>query len=91
MSVACDVQISVVAAGVLIPTLPSRWTYRTAPAPPSRKVTLKAEVVSSIMWWWILYHFMTDYEHITVSGRLCVLLFSVCVKTGHLASEKNCF
>ncbi|MPC47563.1 NADH dehydrogenase [ubiquinone] 1 beta subcomplex subunit 2, mitochondrial-like [Portunus trituberculatus] len=41
------------------------WTYRTAPAAPSKTVTRRAEIVSSIMWWWILYHFMTDYEHIT--------------------------
>ncbi|XP_063881468.1 NADH dehydrogenase [ubiquinone] 1 beta subcomplex subunit 2, mitochondrial-like [Scylla paramamosain] len=41
------------------------WTYRTAPVAPSKTVTRRAEFVSALMWWWVLYHLMTEYEHIT--------------------------
>ncbi|XP_068219688.1 NADH dehydrogenase [ubiquinone] 1 beta subcomplex subunit 2, mitochondrial-like [Palaemon carinicauda] len=47
------------------PKLGGAWTYRVAPHPPSKKTVFKAEIIGAFMWWWILYHLMTEPEHIT--------------------------
>ncbi|XP_071513632.1 NADH dehydrogenase [ubiquinone] 1 beta subcomplex subunit 2, mitochondrial-like [Panulirus ornatus] len=41
------------------------WTYRTAPETPSKLTLFQAEVLGAFMWWWILYHLITEPEHIT--------------------------
>merc|ERR1739838_163828 len=41
------------------------WTYRISSPPASKKTLFKAEAVGAVMWWWILYHLMTEPEHIT--------------------------
>lgn len=39
--------------------------YREGPPPPSAATRIGAEAVAGLMWWWILYHIFTEYEHIT--------------------------
>ena len=40
------------------------WNYRTpSPAQPKIIYTL-AEVTQGVMWWWILWHLWTQYDHI---------------------------
>lgn len=39
--------------------------YREGPPPPSTATRIGAEVVAGAMWWWVLYHIFTEYEHIT--------------------------
>merc|ERR1711874_373782 len=41
------------------------WTYRIAAPKSSKKTLFKAEMVGAVMWWWILYHLLTEPEHIT--------------------------
>ncbi|XP_037028936.1 NADH dehydrogenase [ubiquinone] 1 beta subcomplex subunit 2, mitochondrial-like [Bradysia coprophila] len=41
------------------------WSYRTAAPAHPKAVTYTAEVVSGIMWWWILWHLWHEPEHIT--------------------------
>ncbi|XP_042867769.1 NADH dehydrogenase [ubiquinone] 1 beta subcomplex subunit 2, mitochondrial-like [Penaeus japonicus] len=41
------------------------WAYRASPAKASKFTLFKAEMVGAVMWWWILYHLMTEPEHIT--------------------------
>ena len=38
-------------------------SYRSV-AKPSAKAERGANIVATIMWWWILYHLFTDYHHI---------------------------
>ncbi|XP_050691229.1 NADH dehydrogenase [ubiquinone] 1 beta subcomplex subunit 2, mitochondrial-like [Eriocheir sinensis] len=41
------------------------WAYRTAPPAPSKFTLVKAEALMAFMWWWVLYHLITEPEHIT--------------------------
>ncbi|CAL4145898.1 unnamed protein product, partial [Meganyctiphanes norvegica] len=41
------------------------WTYRISAPQASKKTLFKAEMVGAVMWWWIIYHLLTEPEHIT--------------------------
>lgn len=41
------------------------WNYRKGSPPASRTHYLVAEIFQGFMWWWILWHLWTQYDHIT--------------------------
>ncbi|XP_045603583.1 NADH dehydrogenase [ubiquinone] 1 beta subcomplex subunit 2, mitochondrial [Procambarus clarkii] len=41
------------------------WVYRTAPEAPQKITVMKAELLGAFMWWWIIYHLITEPEHLT--------------------------
>lgn len=44
-----------------------RWVYRSLAAPASRKTLIKAEIVGFALWYWVLYHLITEPDHLYVS------------------------
>ncbi|KAK3864256.1 hypothetical protein Pcinc_028366 [Petrolisthes cinctipes] len=48
-----------------LPRTGGPWVYREPPVAASRFTVVKAEILGAIMWWWIIYHLITEPEHIT--------------------------
>ncbi|KAJ6637860.1 NADH dehydrogenase [ubiquinone] 1 beta subcomplex subunit 2, mitochondrial [Pseudolycoriella hygida] len=40
------------------------WSYRTGAPPHSKGVIYGSQFFSALMWWWILWHLVTEPEHI---------------------------
>src|SRR6218665_1871858 len=45
----------------------SRWTYRTVKTDIPKGNIIKAEVIMTFMWYWILFHLWYDIGHVTVN------------------------
>ncbi|XP_046363863.1 NADH dehydrogenase [ubiquinone] 1 beta subcomplex subunit 2, mitochondrial-like [Haliotis cracherodii] len=41
-----------------------QWVYRSLAAPASRKTLIKAEIVGFALWYWVLYHLITEPDHL---------------------------
>ncbi|XP_041971345.1 NADH dehydrogenase [ubiquinone] 1 beta subcomplex subunit 2, mitochondrial-like [Aricia agestis] len=40
------------------------WAYRVPPAMPSKRETYLAQGFGAFAWWWIMWHILTEPEHI---------------------------
>ncbi|CAB3238977.1 unnamed protein product [Arctia plantaginis] len=40
------------------------WTYRVPPPLPSKRAIYLAEALGALAWYWILYHCITEPDHI---------------------------
>ncbi|XP_074661059.1 NADH dehydrogenase [ubiquinone] 1 beta subcomplex subunit 2, mitochondrial-like [Tubulanus polymorphus] len=40
------------------------WTYRKLSRTTNKKHLLLCDLMGGLMWWWILWHFWTEPEHI---------------------------
>ncbi|KAK9711135.1 NADH dehydrogenase 1 beta subcomplex subunit 2 [Popillia japonica] len=41
------------------------WNYRKSGPPPSKLIEFLATLAQGSMWWWILWHLFTEYQHVT--------------------------
>ncbi|CAD0197492.1 unnamed protein product [Chrysodeixis includens] len=40
------------------------WSYRVPPPMPSKSAIYLAQVLGGLCWWWILYHCLSEPDHI---------------------------
>ncbi|KAK4881900.1 hypothetical protein RN001_005219 [Aquatica leii] len=41
------------------------WNYRCPPPPQPKYIHTLADGIAALMWWWVLWHLFTQYDHIT--------------------------
>jgi len=46
-----------------------RWLYRDIAKDTSPRQLMKADVVATLMWYWLLWHFYYDWDHFYGHGR----------------------